>query len=149
MGNDRTRRSRLQARAPERAARNRGVPPFDVAPIIPVLRSHPFNDPDWLFEPNYDGFRSLLYLAAGACLIRSKRGTTFKRFAFFHRLDRLETHGAYGAVGALFSCDAAFLKTFPIELRRTRRIAIRATATNAMIRAYSLGPVRTHPSVGP
>ena len=81
MGNDRTRRSRLQRRAPERAARNRGVPPFDVAPIIRVLRSHPFNDPDWLFEPKYDGFRGLVYLAAGTCLIRSKRGTTFKRFA--------------------------------------------------------------------
>jgi ATP-dependent DNA ligase len=57
------------------------VPPFDVAPIIPVLRSHPFNDPAWLFEPKYDGFRGLVYLAAGTCLIRSKRGTTFKRFA--------------------------------------------------------------------
>jgi bifunctional non-homologous end joining protein LigD len=57
------------------------VPPFDVAPIIPVLRSHPFNDPDWLFEPKYDGFRGLVYLAAGTCLIRSKKGTTFKRFA--------------------------------------------------------------------
>jgi hypothetical protein len=57
------------------------VPPFDVAPIIPVLRSHPFNDPEWLFEPKYDGFRGLVYIAAGACLIRSKKGTTFKRFA--------------------------------------------------------------------
>jgi bifunctional non-homologous end joining protein LigD len=52
-----------------------------VAPIIPVLRSHPFNDPAWLFEPKYDGFRGLVYLAAGTCLIRSKKGTTFKRFA--------------------------------------------------------------------
>jgi len=81
MGNDRTRRSRLRMGAPERAARNRGVPPFDVAPIIPVLRSHPFNDPDWLFEPRYDGFRGLVYLADGTCLIRSKRGSAFKRFA--------------------------------------------------------------------
>jgi bifunctional non-homologous end joining protein LigD len=81
MGNDRTRRSRSESRAPKRTAPHRGVPPFDVAPIIPVLRSHPFNDPDWLFEPKYDGFRGLVYIAAGTCLIRSKKGTTFKRFA--------------------------------------------------------------------
>jgi ATP-dependent DNA ligase len=32
-------------------------------------------------EPKYDGFRGLVYLAAGTCLIRSKKSTTFKRFA--------------------------------------------------------------------
>jgi ATP-dependent DNA ligase len=67
MGNDRARRSRSESRVPKRAALHRGVPPFDVAPIIPIPRSHPFNDPDWLFEPKYDGFRGLVYLAAGSC----------------------------------------------------------------------------------
>jgi bifunctional non-homologous end joining protein LigD len=81
MGNDRIRRSRSSSRVSKRVAPHRGVPPFDIAPIIPVLRSHPFNDPAWLFEPKYDGFRGLIYIAAGTCLIRSKRGTTFKRFA--------------------------------------------------------------------
>ena len=39
-----------------------------MAPIIPVQRSHPFNDPDWLFEPKYDGFRGGDYDVAGpAC----------------------------------------------------------------------------------
>ena len=82
MSKRRTRDPRAEAgRVSKRSAPHRGVPPFDVAPIIPVLRSHPFNDPAWVFEPKYDGFRGLVYLAAGTCLIRSKRGTTLKRFA--------------------------------------------------------------------
>jgi hypothetical protein len=28
-----------------------------VQPIVPVLRGAPFDDPAWLFEPKYDGFR--------------------------------------------------------------------------------------------
>jgi ATP-dependent DNA ligase len=31
-----------------------------VQPIVPVLRGAPFGDPDWLFEPKYDGFRGVL-----------------------------------------------------------------------------------------
>jgi ATP-dependent DNA ligase len=34
-----------------------------VEPIIPVLRGVPFDDPAWLFEPKYDGFRGLLYVS--------------------------------------------------------------------------------------
>jgi hypothetical protein len=34
-----------------------------------VLRSHPFNDPEWVFEPKYDGFRDIAYLDRGSSLI--------------------------------------------------------------------------------
>jgi ATP-dependent DNA ligase len=33
-----------------------------VEPIVPVLRAPAFNDPAYLFEPKYDGFRVLLYV---------------------------------------------------------------------------------------
>jgi ATP-dependent DNA ligase len=33
-----------------------------VEPIVPVLRAPAFNDPAYLFEPKYDGFRGLLYV---------------------------------------------------------------------------------------
>jgi ATP-dependent DNA ligase len=33
-----------------------------VQPIIPTRRREPFDDPDWLFEFKYDGFRGLWYL---------------------------------------------------------------------------------------
>ena len=56
-----------------------GVP--YVEPIIPVERSHPFDDPDWLFEPKYHGFCGIAYIAGGCGVIHSKRGTRVKRFA--------------------------------------------------------------------
>jgi len=35
-----------------------------VQPIVPTRRKEPFDDPDWLFELKYDGFRGLCYLEA-------------------------------------------------------------------------------------
>jgi bifunctional non-homologous end joining protein LigD len=51
-----------------------------IDPIVPVARPAPFNDPDWLFEPKYDGWRGLVYLSGRKCTIYSKRGNTFSRF---------------------------------------------------------------------
>jgi bifunctional non-homologous end joining protein LigD len=55
------------------------LPPL-VHPILPALRSQPFNNPAWLFEPKYDGFRGMLYLTRRSCSIYSKRGNRFGRF---------------------------------------------------------------------
>jgi ATP-dependent DNA ligase len=49
-----------------------------VTPIVPVLRDQPFDDPAYLFEPKYDGFRGLLYLSGRECRFRSKRGNVLK-----------------------------------------------------------------------
>lgn len=46
-----------------------------VAPIAPVARLAPFNHPDWLFEPKYDGFRGVFYLTRRGCAMYSKRAT--------------------------------------------------------------------------
>jgi ATP-dependent DNA ligase len=35
--------------------------PPRVEPIIPISRKEPFDDPEWLFDLKYDGFRALLY----------------------------------------------------------------------------------------
>jgi bifunctional non-homologous end joining protein LigD len=51
-----------------------------VEPIVPVLYPQPFDGPEWLFEPKYDGFRGLLYLSGRACHFRSKRGNVLRRF---------------------------------------------------------------------
>jgi bifunctional non-homologous end joining protein LigD len=51
-----------------------------VEPIIPTARPTAFNDPAWLFEPNYDGFRGMVYLTRKTCSITSKRGNVFSRF---------------------------------------------------------------------
>jgi bifunctional non-homologous end joining protein LigD len=52
----------------------------DVQPVLLTPRREPFDDPAWLFEPNYDGYRGLLYVSGKGCCIRSKRGNTLKRF---------------------------------------------------------------------
>src|SRR5690242_11402959 len=51
-----------------------------VEPIIPALYPQPFDGPEWLFEPKYDGFRGLLDLSGRVCHCRSKRGSMLRRF---------------------------------------------------------------------
>jgi bifunctional non-homologous end joining protein LigD len=51
-----------------------------IEPIVPVLYPQPFDGPEWLFEPKYDGFRGMLYLTGRACHFRSKRGNVLRRF---------------------------------------------------------------------
>jgi bifunctional non-homologous end joining protein LigD len=51
-----------------------------VQPIIPISRKEPFDDPDWLFEFKYDGFRALLYIEQGRSHFVSRRGNVLSRF---------------------------------------------------------------------
>jgi bifunctional non-homologous end joining protein LigD len=60
------------------APRSRTLP--QVQPILLTPRRDPFDDPAWLFEPKYDGYRGLLYVTRKGCWIRSKRGNILKRF---------------------------------------------------------------------
>ena len=52
----------------------------EVQPILLTPRREPFDDPAWLFEPKYDGYRGLLYVTRKGCWFRSKRGNILKRF---------------------------------------------------------------------
>jgi ATP-dependent DNA ligase len=51
-----------------------------VQPILLTPRGDAFNDPAWLFEPKYAGYRGLLYVTRQGCHFRSKRGNILKRF---------------------------------------------------------------------
>ena len=51
-----------------------------VEPIVPVARAEPFDDPEYLFEPKYDGFRGLLYVTRQDCHFRSKQGNVLEQF---------------------------------------------------------------------
>jgi ATP-dependent DNA ligase len=51
-----------------------------VEPIIPTARPRPFNDPTWLFDPKYDGFRGMLYVTRQGCALYSKRRNRMTRF---------------------------------------------------------------------
>jgi bifunctional non-homologous end joining protein LigD len=51
-----------------------------VQPIIPTWRKDPFDNPDWLFDVKYDGFRALCYIEHERCRFVSRRGNVFSRF---------------------------------------------------------------------
>jgi bifunctional non-homologous end joining protein LigD len=51
-----------------------------VQPILLTPRSDPFDDPAWLFEPKYDGYRGLLYVTRKGCHFQSKRGHILEQF---------------------------------------------------------------------
>jgi bifunctional non-homologous end joining protein LigD len=51
-----------------------------VQPIIPTWRKEPFDDPDWLFDFKYDGFRGLCYIEQGRCRFISRNGNMLSRF---------------------------------------------------------------------
>jgi bifunctional non-homologous end joining protein LigD len=57
-----------------------------VPPIIPAARREPFDDPDWLFQFKYDGFRALCYLERGRGCFVSRNGNLLSRFDDLARL---------------------------------------------------------------
>jgi bifunctional non-homologous end joining protein LigD len=61
-----------------------------IQPITPTWRRDPFDDPDWLFDVKYDGFRALFYLERpGRSRLISRNGNVFSRFVAL--ADRLTT----------------------------------------------------------
>lgn len=44
-----------------------------ITPIHPILMRNPFDDPDWIFEPKFDGFRGILYIDGDESCFRSKK----------------------------------------------------------------------------
>jgi ATP-dependent DNA ligase len=54
----------------------------------PAVVREPFSDPDWVFEPKYDGFRALAYIDGHHCQRVSRRGNVFKSWPYFARNSR-------------------------------------------------------------
>jgi bifunctional non-homologous end joining protein LigD len=52
-----------------------------VQPIAPIRRPEPFDDPAWVFDVKYDGFRGICYLRQGCCRMISRNGNLMSRFA--------------------------------------------------------------------
>jgi len=55
-----------------------GLP--QIEPVTLTARADAFDDPAWIFEPKYDGFRGLVYNSRAGCEIRSRRDFRFDRF---------------------------------------------------------------------
>jgi bifunctional non-homologous end joining protein LigD len=81
-----------------------------VQPIIPTWRKEPFDDPEWLFEFKYDGFRGLCHLEQGRCGFISRNGNVLSRF---------ETLG--DQVAAVLDVDEAIIDGEVIAVDETGR----------------------------
>jgi bifunctional non-homologous end joining protein LigD len=55
-----------------------GLP--QIEPVLLSARAEAFDDPAWVFEPKYDGFRGFVYNSPVGCEIRSRRDFRFDRF---------------------------------------------------------------------
>jgi bifunctional non-homologous end joining protein LigD len=93
-------------------------------PIIPTWRKEPFDDPEWVFEFKYDGFRALLYLEKQSCrLIWGRRST----LSCFHALcDQLAANLEIDDAildGEVIAADKTEHQRFYKVLRRTRKPA--------------------------
>jgi bifunctional non-homologous end joining protein LigD len=51
--------------------------PEDLKPMLATLVDEPFNDPDWIYEVKWDGYRTLAYLEKGKVELRSRNNNSF------------------------------------------------------------------------
>jgi bifunctional non-homologous end joining protein LigD len=79
-------------------------------PIRPTWRNDPFDDPDWLFDVKYDGFRALCYIDQGRNSLISRNNNVMTRF------DALA-----GQVAAMLGVDDAILDGEVIAADETGR----------------------------
>lgn len=95
-----------------------------VEPIAPIRRPAAFDDPEWVFEPKYDGFRGLAYLTPEHCTIRSRRDIAFDRFDELSAILR-EQIDARDAVldGEIVALDRNGRPSFRELMRRTSTVA--------------------------
>jgi bifunctional non-homologous end joining protein LigD len=138
-----------------------------VQPIIPTWRKEPFDDPEWLFDFKYDGFRGLCYLERGRCRCLSRNGNVLTRFEAlgdqvaallqideaiidgevtavdetgrpqFYDLLRRAQAHAYVAFDLLW-LDGADLRSLPLSQRRERLQAVLPETSSIVSEALSV-----------
>jgi bifunctional non-homologous end joining protein LigD len=64
-----------------------------IEPIVPVTGTPLLHDPQWIYEPKFDGFRGVLYVSRRECYMQSKRGNVLSRFADLALRVGAELHG--------------------------------------------------------
>jgi bifunctional non-homologous end joining protein LigD len=69
----------ITASRPKDLRQASGLPSVD--PVLLTPHREAFDDPEWVFEPKYDGFRGMLYGSRLGCEIRSRRDNRLLRFS--------------------------------------------------------------------
>ena len=98
-----------------------------VEPLTLVPGREPFDDPDWIFEPKYDGFRGLAYSSGSGCEIRSRRDIPLRRFDdLWSRLSEVLRGREAILDGEIVSLDRKGKPVFDSLVRRQGFIAFAA-----------------------
>jgi bifunctional non-homologous end joining protein LigD len=105
----------------------RGMTLPRVQPIIPTWRKEPFDDPEWVFDLKYDGFRGLCYLERGRCRFTSRTGNVLSRFeALGDQLPAMLAVDDAILDGEVIAADETGRPQFSDLVRRTRAPAYAA-----------------------
>ena len=54
--------------------------PDSISPMLATPIKEPFNDPDWIFELKWDGYRSIAFIKNGKVQLRSRRDQNFNHY---------------------------------------------------------------------
>lgn len=58
--------------------------PKDLRPMLATLVDEPFDDPEWIYEVKWDGYRTVAYLDKGTVELRSRNNNSFEKFYPVH-----------------------------------------------------------------
>ena len=78
------------------------IPTF--SPALLARFAEPFDDPDWLYELKYDGFRALAYVRAAGVELRSRTDHVYRQFAPLCAAIAAELTGIEAVVDGEIAC---------------------------------------------
>src|ERR1051325_108404 len=106
--------------APHAAGRRAAMPAF-VEPKRPTLAAKPFSNSGWLFEPKWDGWRTLCFVRDGkAHLVSRRRNSLNERFPELREIGDFINADAALLDGEIVALDEQGLPQFD-ALRSRRR----------------------------
>lgn len=91
--------------------------------MLPTLARQPFSNPDWLFEPKWDGFRAICFLRNGSVRFASRhRKSLTERFPDLQRVTKAIKANTAILDGEIVALDHAGVPCFD-GLRSRRTVA--------------------------
>src|SRR5688572_21382583 len=92
--------------------------PSVVEPMLPTLTKAPFSNPEWIFEPKWDGYRAVCYFGESVRFISRRKNDLTKRFPELQTI-QIKANSAI-IDGEITAIDEDGLPRFD-ELKKTRR----------------------------
>jgi bifunctional non-homologous end joining protein LigD len=100
--------------------------PASIEPMRPTLAAKPFSDPAWLFEPKWDGWRTLCFVRDGkAHLVSRRKNSLNERFPELREIGKAIKANAALIDGEIVAIGEDGLPQFDaLRFRRGRKCSI-------------------------